>query len=465
MKGKIISLLIIIYLFNIILCQNIFIDYASRGHIFPDNWSYAFDSLRNWGASIFFPSALHEWSPQEIKYCDQVWLIGDTIGSYNIAQKNSLIRHLLNKRKLVLLWVHHPLSRYSFLNEFLIDTTIWKTTAEVCEEHLIPAMYITKMIFNYYNLTDGVDSLYFVSKQAYVECGNNCYPFIFREYHGNPGVPPNFPIDYTNLPLVAVSYPFLDKDDCSYILILTVFHSYENMELDYIDFFGGQNYKLLKNFFFAPCSLDFPCPVPELYKISVTSIPSCANPGDTVRICGRNLWRGKTESLGGDIEIYIGTTEPVPHEYDTIVIPIRYSQNYTGDSTWLEFIMPDLPPGTYPIRLGHKAITFYAGDIMVPCPHRCERFPNPITPNFDAINDFAQFEFDGIFVKPAQIHIFDIHGHEIRTIDVPADFAAKQHARWDSTDEGGNPVPEGVYIYTIKVAGEVVCEGTITVAQ
>ena len=96
--------------------------------------------------------------------------------------------------------------------------------------------------------------------------------------------------------------------------------------------------------------------------------------------------------------------------------------------------------------------------------NRCKSFPNPITPNFDAINDFAQFEFDGIFVKPALIHIFDIHGHEVRTIDVPAGLSAKQHARWDGTDDGGNPVPEGVYIYTIEVAGEVVCEGTVTVA-
>ena len=95
----------------------------------------------------------------------------------------------------------------------------------------------------------------------------------------------------------------------------------------------------------------------------------------------------------------------------------------------------------------------------------CKVVPNPITPNFDAINDFAQFEFDGIFVKPARIHIFDIHGHEIRTIDVPAGLFAKQYARWDGTDDGGNPVPEGVYIYTIEVAGEIVCEGTITVAR
>jgi len=627
MKERIIGLLIIIYLFNIILCQNIFVDYACRAHEFPDEWNYTFDSLRSWGASIYFPSALHDWSPQEIEYCDQVWLIGDTIGNYSEAQKISLIRHLLNKKKLILLWTLYPFPNYSnFLNEFLMDTTFWKTTAEVYGENLPPERYITKMIFNYYNFTNGIDSLYFVSIGGFINCGNNCYPFIFREYHDNPPFfPPNV-IEYDTLPVAAIIFPFIDRIDCSYILILTVFHSYENMEFDYINYYGCQNYKLLKNFFFAPNSLDFPCPVPEPYQISVTSIPPCANPGDTVRICGRNLWRGKTESLGGDIEIYIGATEPVPHEYDTIVIPIRYSQDYTGDSTWLEFIMPDLPPGTYPIRLGHKAITFDAGDIIVPCPmvaeipecansgdtvvvsginllpdiviqiddtiiepinyaleydtlefvcpslppgdhdisffwdtleifsgsilipcptasasfpecadpgdtitisgenlvepisitvgdsvvssvsysedrskvsfrcpwlprgqyqvnlswhdmfvasgtieipcpHRCERFPNPITPNFDAINDFAQFEFDEIFVKPARIHIFDIHGHEIWTIDVPAGLSAKQHARWDGTDDSGNPVPEGVYIYTIEVAGEIVCEGTVTVAR
>ena len=95
----------------------------------------------------------------------------------------------------------------------------------------------------------------------------------------------------------------------------------------------------------------------------------------------------------------------------------------------------------------------------------CYSFPNPITPNADNINDYVQFHFGEIFVKPARIHIFDIHGHEIRTIDVPAGLSAKQHARWDGADDGGNPVPEGVYIYTIEVAGEVVCEGTVTVAR
>ena len=95
----------------------------------------------------------------------------------------------------------------------------------------------------------------------------------------------------------------------------------------------------------------------------------------------------------------------------------------------------------------------------------CNDYPDPFTPNSDVINDYVQFIFHYLRFRPAQIHIFDIHGHEIRTIDVPAGLSAKQRARWDGTDDGGNPVPEGVYIYTIEVAGEVVCEGTVTVAR
>jgi len=399
--------------------------------------------------------------------------------------------------------------------------------------------------FDFPPLTDGIDH-YFDDRPVEIGCGDKAYPIIFDD-------------SAKTVPICAIIYPYIDKGICNYILILTGTHNFEMRIYDTLCHVGDSSFYLIGDSLYYKIG-DYTllvaanvsgfelrlCSVPEPYQISVTSIPHCANPGDTVRICGRNLWRGKTESLGGDIEIYIGATEPVPHEYDTIVIPIRYSQDYTGDSTWLEFIMPDLPPGTYPIRLGHKAITFDAGEITVPCPmhadiipecadpgdvitisgenligpisitmgdsvvsavsysedrskvafrcpwlprgqyqvnlswhdmfvasgmieipcpHRCERFPNPITPNFDAINDFAQFEFDGIFVKPARIHIFDIHGHEIRTIDVPAGLFAKQHARWDGTDDGGNPVPEGVYIYTIEVACEVVCEGTVTVAR
>ena len=318
------------------------------------------------------------------------------------------------------------------------------------------------IFFNFPPFTNDIDSI-ILQAPASIECGNDCYPFVFLAdtfYYRDTVL---FDTPYDTIIVSAISYPFIKENNCSsFVIFVSGIHDWEGREI-----LPADNLSFAKNVLLTCIryhGYDFsPCQVPEPYKIEVDSIfPSRACPYDVIRIYGKNLWRGKTESLGGDIEIYIGAIEMVPQECDTIVIPIRYSP----DSTWLEFVMPDLPPGTYPIRLGHKAVTFYGGEITIlPCPHRCERFPNPITPNLDAINDFAQFEFDGIFVKPAQIHIFDIHGHEIRTIDIPTGLSAKQHARWNGTDDGGNPVPEGVYIYTIEVAGEIVCEGTVTVAR
>jgi len=528
--------LIVSILFNLSISIELCIDVVHPTHVpIRDWWGILIDSLESWGVNIHLPDTSYEWGPDYISCCDKIWIIGEGCHAYEELQKISLIGHVKSGKPLSVYATTTFLFPGCTVNTIadLLEYNKWNTTVKISYRPATPPNYVTKDFLNY-PLLNGIDSLTFGSMETYVKCGNNCYPLVFgSDYY-------NYKFIY-----VAISYPFIYDTNCSYITVLYGFHMWENCE------FGGEHwnyddFKLTKNILLAPNRFDFPCPVPKLYQISVTSIPHCANPGDTVRICGRNLWRGKTESLGGDIEIYIGATEPVPHEYDTIVIPIRYSQDYTGDSTWLEFIMPDLPPGTYHIRLGHKAITFYAGEITVPCtmhadifpdcadpgdvitisgenlvepisitvgdsvvsavsysddrskvsfrcpwlprgryrvnlswhdmfiasgtieipcPHRCERFPNPITPNFDAINDFAQFEFDGIFVKPARIHIFDIHGHEIRTIDVPTGLSAKQHARWDGTDDGGNPVPEGVYIYTIEVAGEVVCEGTITVAR
>ncbi|MCD6418019.1 gliding motility-associated C-terminal domain-containing protein [bacterium] len=95
----------------------------------------------------------------------------------------------------------------------------------------------------------------------------------------------------------------------------------------------------------------------------------------------------------------------------------------------------------------------------------CSRAPNPFTPNGDGVNDYCQFTFDGLGSESAVLRIFDIHSHEVRRIEVPAGLSAKQHARWDGRDDNGNPLPEGIYLYTIEVFGEVVCDGSVVIAR
>ncbi len=100
-----------------------------------------------------------------------------------------------------------------------------------------------------------------------------------------------------------------------------------------------------------------------------------------------------------------------------------------------------------------------------PLTYSCDRIPNPFTPNADGANDICQFTFPDLGEKDGTIYIYDLHGVFVRELDVPAGPGAKEAARWDGTDKNGNAVCEGLYIYVIEVDGEIVCEGTVTVAR
>jgi len=101
------------------------------------------------------------------------------------------------------------------------------------------------------------------------------------------------------------------------------------------------------------------------------------------------------------------------------------------------------------------------------CPniYGCGRIPNPFTPNDDGINDFCQFSFPEMELRDASIFIYDIHNSNIRTIDVPDGFGAKLDAQWNGKDDDGNSLPQGLYIWIIEANGEIICEGTVTIAR
>lgn len=101
----------------------------------------------------------------------------------------------------------------------------------------------------------------------------------------------------------------------------------------------------------------------------------------------------------------------------------------------------------------------------IPEEYNCFRAPNPFTPNGDEINDYCQFEFDGMGNSEGRICIYDMHALEVKSIAVPEGTNAKTKARWYGKDNDGNPLPQGLYIFTIESDGETVCEGTITIAR
>ncbi len=83
-----------------------------------------------------------------------------------------------------------------------------------------------------------------------------------------------------------------------------------------------------------------------------------------------------------------------------------------------------------------------------------------ITPcTIDNQNDFARF--DGLAGGNTTIRIFDITGKKIKTID-------KEPYQWDGTDDSGDKVESGVYIYQFRadVEGKTkLISGTIIVAK
>ncbi len=100
-----------------------------------------------------------------------------------------------------------------------------------------------------------------------------------------------------------------------------------------------------------------------------------------------------------------------------------------------------------------------------PMVYSCASYPNPFTPNYDNINDYCQFTYPGLGEKDADIYIFTLDEHLVAEVHVPASDRAKEEARWNGNGKDGKPLPVGLYVYIIVVDGEVICEGTVTIAR
>ncbi len=88
----------------------------------------------------------------------------------------------------------------------------------------------------------------------------------------------------------------------------------------------------------------------------------------------------------------------------------------------------------------------------------CDAHPNPFTPNGDGIYDSAVFEHPGQGTDEVTLQIFDLENRLVDEIE-------GTKPRWDGKDQGGNPMPKGVYLYILLMDGDRICHGTIYLAR
>ena len=75
-----------------------------------------------------------------------------------------------------------------------------------------------------------------------------------------------------------------------------------------------------------------------------------------------------------------------------------------------------------------------------------QNYPNPFNPITKISYELAN---DG-FVK---LSIFDIKGIEVKTLIENIQLAGKNSVIWNATDNNGQPVSAGVYLYKIQTRG------------
>ncbi len=421
-----------------------------------NHWFYTIDTLASYGVEM---CTLSYYGWDDLSEIDAVW-IQAPLDSYSVEIQNKLIEFTNEGGRLVIgEWREcgwHVGHNCDVMNTLLMNSN-WNTNLEITDtidtEGIGCHFYFD--IFSFPPITNEICSVG-IGHGEKIECGNSAYPIILSDSTYEAAVS-------------AISYPFLFEGNC--YSFVTIYADGEQLDFNVVFMNAADYFQYTKNLLLA--AVDFPgyqlppCAVPEPFEIEVDSVPECANPGDTITLTGRNLWQGSNENIGGDIEIYFYGPQ------DTVVIPIEYSDHHPDPhslyNTWLKFVCPDLPDGEYDIELGHKAITFYAGSITIPCnyppDYLCSATPNPFTPNGDGINDEVEFEFPGLGLVPGTIKIYTLGNLRVRTIEVPTGSGAKEAAKWDGRDDSGAPMRQGIYIYTIRAEGRIKCEGTATLAR
>jgi len=75
-----------------------------------------------------------------------------------------------------------------------------------------------------------------------------------------------------------------------------------------------------------------------------------------------------------------------------------------------------------------------------------QNYPNPFNPITTIVYDIAE-------ESSVRLNVYNIMGQQVRTLIAAHQAPGRYQVQWDSTNDHGEPLPSGLYIYTIDAAG------------
>ncbi|MBN2543063.1 gliding motility-associated C-terminal domain-containing protein [bacterium] len=93
----------------------------------------------------------------------------------------------------------------------------------------------------------------------------------------------------------------------------------------------------------------------------------------------------------------------------------------------------------------------------------CTESTDPFTPNNDGANDRVILTYPRLYSKEGKLEIYDMNSREVfsKVVD-PGDPKA---LFWNGMMNSGRKARAGVYVYTVKTGGKVICKGTVTLVR
>jgi len=94
-------------------------------------------------------------------------------------------------------------------------------------------------------------------------------------------------------------------------------------------------------------------------------------------------------------------------------------------------------------------------------PQLAQNYPNPFAP-INSLNGITTITYQLPQEAFVELSIFNINGQLVRTLENDSKPAGRNLSRWDGTDKNGSILPNGVYLYRLRVGNETVATRQIT---